>query len=191
MDLTIPFNEYNGSCSIVYANDVIAKYDIVELHYAHNKFTIKPISYNNNNFYGIALNNANAGEKVNVLIRGICRVRINNIITLPLMKHINGKTIMLQDQKKNYILQQMSLNINNGDLLIPMKIADDLIAGPSSIYAQFNNNTATCMIPFKNIIFNNMSLSFSASHNNKSSVGLRFAYVLDNTIVDNTILVSI
>jgi hypothetical protein len=191
MDLTIPFNEYNGSCSIVYANDVITKYDIVELHYAHNKFTIKPISYNNNNFYGIALNNANAGEKVNVLIKGICRVRINNIITLPLMKHINGKTIMLQDQKKNYILQQMSLNINNGDLLIPMKIADDLIAGPSSIYAQFNNNTSTCMIPFKNIIFNNMSLSFSASHNNKSSVGLRFAYVLDNTIVDNTILVSI
>ena len=191
MDLTNPFNEYNGSCSIVYADDVIAKYDILELQYANNKFTVKPISYSNNNFYGIALNSANNGEKVNVLIKGICRVRINNIVTLPLMKHINGKTIMLQDQKKNYILQQMTININKGDLLIPMKIADDLIAGASSMYAQFNNNTATCMIPYKNIIFNNMSLSFSASHNTKNPVGLRFAYVLDNRIVDNTILVSI
>jgi len=191
MDLTMPFNEYNGTCSIVYADEVITKYDIVELQYNNNKFTIKPLSCNNNNFYGIALNSANNGEKVNVLIKGICRVRINNTITLPLMKHINGKTIMLQDQKKNYILQQMTLTINKGDLLIPMKIADDLIAGPASIYAQFNNITNTCMIPYKNIIFNNMSLSFSAINNNKSSVGLRYAYILDNRIIDNTILVSI
>jgi hypothetical protein len=85
----------------------------------------------------------------------------------------------------------MLININNGDLLIPIQSNDDLICGPKSMCTQFNNIECSQMIPFKNIIFNNINSTYNLSINNKPSIGLRFAYVLDPKIKDNTILVRI
>jgi hypothetical protein len=107
------------------------------------------------------------------------------------MKCINGKLVLLKDQKNNVLLQQMTLNISSGDPIIPSKNIDDLILGPTSMYTQFNNVEGSYMIPYKNILFNNISSLYSISNNTKTSVGLRFAYVLDPEIKDNTILVRI
>ena len=139
----------------------------------------------------MALQSANKHNKVQVLTNGICRVNIYNNITLPVMKCINGKLIILRDQKNNIVLQQLLLNISAGDIVIPAKNIDDLIAGPTSMYSQFNNIEDCCMIPYKNILFNNLTSVYSFSNNTKTPIGLRFAYVLDPEIKDNTILVRI
>ena len=107
------------------------------------------------------------------------------------MKCINGKLVMLRDQKNNIVYKQLPININTGDILITMKNNDDLIAGPNSMYSQFNNIKGTYMIPYKNILFNNFSSLYSLTDNTKTSVGLRFVHVLDTQIIDNTILVRI
>ena len=184
-------NQYNGLSYIVYAGSDIEKNDIVEIYYENNTVFVRPVSPNNNNFYGIALQSAVTGSKVQVLTNGICRVKLYNNITLPLMKCINGKLIMLRDQKNNIVYKQLPININTGDILITMKNNDDLIAGPNSMYSQFNNIKGTYMIPYKNILFNNFSSLYSLTDNTKTSVGLRFVHVLDSQIIDNTILVRI
>jgi hypothetical protein len=191
MDTTLPSNEHNGLSYIVYAGANIEKNDIVEIYYENSNIFVRPVSANNNNFYGVALESAVKDTKVQVLTNGICRVKIYNNITIPVMKCINGKLVLLKDQKNNVLLQQMTLNISSGDPIIPSKNIDDLILGPTSMYSQFNNVDGTYMIPYKNILFNNISSLYSISNNTKTSVGLRFAYVLDPEIKDNTILVRI
>jgi len=191
LDLTLPFTEHSGQICLVYAGTDIAKYDIVEIFYIDDNISVRPVSPTNNNFYGIAIHAAVKNSKVCVLTSGICRVKLYNNIRLPLMKFLNGNFNMMRDQKNNIIFQQMQININNGDLLIPMQSNDDLICGPKSMCAQFNNIECGQMIPFKNIIFNNINSTYSLSINSKVSIGLRFAYVLDPEIKDNTILVRI
>jgi hypothetical protein len=100
---------------------------------------------------------------------------------------------MLKDQRNNNILNKISLNINKDDILIPMSIKEDSITGPNSIYASFNqiDKSSTYMIPYKNIIFNNINSNYIVKNDEKYHVGLRHAYVIDNTVIDNTILVKI
>ena len=190
-DLTLPFTEHIGQTYLVYAGEDIEKYDIVEIFYVDGILSVRPVSASNNNFYGVAIHSAVKNSKVSVLTSGICRVKLYNNIKLPVMKFFNGKFNIIRDQKNNVIFQEMPININNGDLLIPMGSNDDLICGPKSICTQFNTIESTYMIPFKNIIFNNINSNYSLSINTKVSIGLRFAYVLDPEIKENTILVRI
>ena len=190
-DITQKCHDYKGLSYIVYAGVNIEKDDIVEIYYENDNIFVRPVSPNNNNFYGIALHTATKDTKVQVLTSGICRVKLFNNIVLPIMKCINGKLVMLRDQKNNVLIQQTNINIISGDLLIPMKNNDDIISGQTSIYSQFNNTNFSCMIPYKNVLFNNITALYTITNCTKTSPGLRFAYVLDPVIKDNTILVRI
>ena len=51
----------------MYAGSDIEKNDIVEIYYENNTVFVRPVSPNNNNFYGIALQSAVTCSKVQVL----------------------------------------------------------------------------------------------------------------------------
>jgi hypothetical protein len=190
-DTTVSRNQYNGITYLAYAGVDIVKYDIVEIYYENNIMLVRPVSPSNNNFFGIAVNSARKNSKIHILTSGICRVKLYNNIKLPIMKCMNGKLIMLRDQLNNIVFQDTTINITYGDLLIPMKTNDDLITGNTSMYASYNNSDQSCMIPYKNITFNNITNLFYLTNNIKNLPGLRFAHVLDPEIINNTILVRI
>ena len=191
IDITNKVQDFNGQFVLVYAETDINQNDIVEINSNDNKLYVRPLSSNNNNFYGIAVHAAEKNSKVKILTNGICRIKLYNNIKLPIVRLVNGKFIMMRDQKNNVYTQNMSINVNVGDILIPMKNDDDLICGPKSVLSMYNPICGSHMIPYKNIIFNNNNCNYNISMNNKISIGMRFAYVISSDIKDDTIFVRI
>jgi hypothetical protein len=189
-DLT-NFNDYSGVISKVFAGENVGKYDVVELYYDNGGFCVRPVnSETTSNFYGIAVSNNFKGEVANILTSGITRAKFYSNINLPIIRRGPYGNIILKDNLGNPSLQNINLPINNGDVLVCAGTKNDFICGKNTPYSKFNSMYGK-FIPYKTLLFNQVNYQYNLMDIEKFIPGIKFAYILDTNIVDDTILVKI
>ena len=179
----------------VYASEDLKKYDVVEVFSdtTDNIIKVRKVSSKTTfNFFGVVMDDyCIAGSKCNILTSGVTRARVVSTIKLPNITRSSANRVgVMRDNNGNVLTWQTPVVYAKDDLLVSCNSKHDYIVGKGTVAHEYNNRLPDgSLILYKSLVLNPINGQFAVNHIDKTVNGLRFATVLDPTILDDTILV--